>query len=137
MTHQMCQKVYTPLIAELPPVRRQLLLYVLDLLNFMASKSRNNIKGKADRRLARIFQCCILPGDCESGMLSDTERSVSVVKFLLQDQEILRRNVHAMTTTHATLGMETAVDMDDSSSVETIDDFNDASADMHAHKDLA
>ena len=56
--HETAIKVYQNLITELPPLNRQLLLYILDLLAVFASKSDLNKMTTAN--LAAIFQPGIL-----------------------------------------------------------------------------
>jgi hypothetical protein len=52
--HEQTIKTYQHLITEIPPLNRQLLLYILDLLAVFASKSDVNLMNSAN--LAAIFQ---------------------------------------------------------------------------------
>ncbi|SMR42166.1 unnamed protein product [Zymoseptoria tritici ST99CH_1E4] len=83
--HVAAIRVYQSLITELPPLNRQLLLYILDLLAVFASKSDMN--KMTTPNLAAIFQPGIL-NHPQHGMAPEEYRlSQDVLIFLIENQD--------------------------------------------------
>ena len=76
---------YQKLITELPPLNRQLLLYILDLLAVFASKSDLNKMTTAN--LAAIFQPGILSHPNHDMAPSEYRLSQDVLIFLIENQD--------------------------------------------------
>ena len=76
--HSTAITTYQRLITELPPLNRQLLLYILDLLAVFSSKSEQNRMDSAN--LAAIFQ---------PGMLSHPNHDLSPVEYRLSQDVII------------------------------------------------
>ncbi|KAK8232367.1 hypothetical protein HDK90DRAFT_467542 [Phyllosticta capitalensis] len=76
---------YQRLITELPPLNRQLLLYILDLLAVFASKSDLNKMTTAN--LAAIFQPGILSHPSHDMSPPDYRLSQDVLIFLIENQD--------------------------------------------------
>ena len=78
-------RTYQNLITELPPLHRQLLLYILDLLAVFASKSDLNKMTKAN--LAAIFQPGILSHPQHNMAPQEYRLSQDVLVFLIENQD--------------------------------------------------
>jgi hypothetical protein len=78
-------KTYQHLITQLPPLNRQLLLYILDLLAVFASKSDLNKMTTAN--LAAIFQPGILRHPAHDMTVSEYHLSQDVLIFLIENQD--------------------------------------------------
>lgn len=78
-------RVYQKLITELPPLNRQLLLYILDLLAVFASKSDLNKMTTAN--LAAIFQPGILSHPNHDMAPPEYRLSQDVLIFLIENQD--------------------------------------------------
>lgn len=90
-------KSYQELITQLPPLNRQLLLYILDLLAVFASKSDLNKMTTAN--LAAIFQPGVLSHPQHDMSVAEYRLSQDVLIFLIENQD------------HFLIGMQgTAVD---------------------------
>ncbi|KAL9046092.1 MAG: hypothetical protein Q9214_000987 [Letrouitia sp. 1 TL-2023] len=76
---------YQKLITELPPLNRQLLLYILDLLAVFASKSDLNRMGSAN--LAAIFQPGLLTHPTHDMEPKEYRLSQDVLIFLIENQD--------------------------------------------------
>lgn len=76
---------YQQLIKELPPLNRQLLLYLLDLLTVFASKSDLNRMTAAN--LAAIFQPGMLSHPSHDMSPQDYKLSQDVMVFLIENQD--------------------------------------------------
>jgi hypothetical protein len=76
---------YQQLITELPPLNRQLLLYILDLLAVFASKADENRMTSGN--LAAIFQPGILIHPLHDMSPEDYRLSQSVLVFLIENQD--------------------------------------------------
>lgn len=76
---------YQRLITELPPLNRQLLLYILDLLAVFASKSDLNRMNSAN--LAAIFQPGILSHPSHDMSPNEYRLSQDVLMFLIENQD--------------------------------------------------
>lgn len=76
---------YQKLITELPPLNRQLLLYILDLLAVFASKSDLNRMTAAN--LAAIFQPGIISHPSHDMTPSEYRLSQDVLIFLIENQD--------------------------------------------------
>lgn len=83
--HELAIKVYQGLITELPPLNRQLLLYILDLLAVFASKSDLNKMTTAN--LAAIFQPGILSHPQHDMAPQEYRLSQDVLIFLIENQD--------------------------------------------------
>lgn len=77
--------IYQQLITELPPLNRQLLLYLLDLLAVFASKSDENRMTSAN--LAAIFQPGILSHPQHDMQPGQYRLSQDVLIFLIENQD--------------------------------------------------
>lgn len=78
-------RTYQQLITELPPLNRQLLLYLLDLLAVFASKSDENRMGS--QNLAAIFQPGMLSHPNHAMVPQEYQLNQCVVIFLIQNQD--------------------------------------------------
>ncbi|KAH0559597.1 hypothetical protein GP486_003891 [Trichoglossum hirsutum] len=78
-------KVYQQLITQLPPLNRQLLLYILDLLAVFASKSDLNRMTSAN--LSAIFQPGILSHPTHDMSPAEYRLSQDVLIFLIENQD--------------------------------------------------
>ena len=76
---------YQKLITELPPLNRQLLLYILDLLAVFASKSDENRMTAVN--LAAIFQPCALSHPQHDMAVPEYKLSQDVLIFLIENQD--------------------------------------------------
>ncbi|EMR11608.1 hypothetical protein PNEG_00049 [Pneumocystis murina B123] len=77
--------IYKRLIASLPPINRQLLLYILDLLAVFASKSKENLMTVSN--LSSIFQPGILSHPEHDMSPKDYFLSQKVLIFLVDNQD--------------------------------------------------
>ncbi|KAI5811409.1 hypothetical protein DFH27DRAFT_26759 [Peziza echinospora] len=91
-------RVYQQLISELPPLNRQLLLYILDLLAVFASKSEQNLM--TSQNLSAIFQPGLISHPIHDMSPEDYRISQDVLVFLIEHQD------------HFLLGMRGAADED-------------------------
>jgi hypothetical protein len=78
-------KKYQQLITQLPPLNRQLLLYILDLLAVFASKS--DLNKMTTPNLAAIFQPGILSHPAHDMAPSEYRLSQDVLIFLIENQD--------------------------------------------------
>lgn len=78
-------KAYQALITELPPLNRQLLLYILDLLAVFASKS--DLNKMTTPNLAAIFQPGILSHPQHDMAPQEYRLSQDVLIFLIENQD--------------------------------------------------
>ena len=78
-------KTYQQLITELPPLNRQLLLYILDLLAVFASKSDKNRMNSPN--LAAIFQPGMLTHPAHDMAPQEYRLSQDVLIFLIENQD--------------------------------------------------
>lgn len=78
-------KTYQQLIKELPPLNRQLLLYILDLLSVFASKSDHNRMNATN--LAAIFQPGMLSHPSHDMSPHEYRLSQNVLIFLIENQD--------------------------------------------------
>lgn len=76
---------YQKLITELPPLNRQLLLYILDLLAVFASKSDEN--RMTSQNLSAIFQPGILSHPNHDMAPAEYRLSQDVLVFLIENQD--------------------------------------------------
>lgn len=76
---------YQQLITELPPLNRQLLLYILDLLAVFASKSDEN--RMTSQNLAAIFQPGMLSHPAHDMAPAEYRLSQDVLVFLIEHQD--------------------------------------------------
>lgn len=83
--HEKVIKVYQSLITELPPLNRQLLLYILDLLAVFASKS--DLNKMTTPNLAAIFQPGILNHPQHDMAPQEYRLSQDVLIFLIENQD--------------------------------------------------
>ena len=83
--HDKAIVTYQQLITELPPLNRQLMLYILDLLAVFASKSDINLMTSAN--LAAIFQPGLLSHPDHDMSPQDYRLSQDVVIFLVDNQD--------------------------------------------------
>ncbi|KAI9813449.1 MAG: hypothetical protein M1827_004124 [Pycnora praestabilis] len=83
--HDAAIKTYQRLITELPPLNRQLLLYILDLLAVFASKSDLNRMTSAN--LSAIFQPGLLSHPMHDMMPQEYRLSQDVLIFLIENQD--------------------------------------------------
>ena len=77
--------IFQRLITELPPLNRQLLLYILDLLAVFASKSDVNLMNSAN--LAAIFQPGVLSHPTHDMNPPEYRLSQDVLIFLIDNQD--------------------------------------------------
>lgn len=78
-------KTYQRLITELPPLNRQLLLYILDLLAVFASKSELN--RMTSPNLAAIFQPGMLSHPNHDMIPAEYRLSQDIIIFLIENQD--------------------------------------------------
>ncbi|KAI9823775.1 MAG: hypothetical protein M1832_002332 [Thelocarpon impressellum] len=78
-------KVYQQMITELPPLSRQLLLYILDLLAVFASKS--DLNRMSSTNLAAIFQPGMLSHPSHDMSPGEYRLSQDVLVFLIEKQD--------------------------------------------------
>ncbi|KIW76667.1 hypothetical protein Z517_09111 [Fonsecaea pedrosoi CBS 271.37] len=83
--HAAAVSAYQKLITELPPLNRQLLLYILDLLAVFASKSDLNRMTAAN--LAAIFQPGIISHPSHDMAPGEYRLSQEVLIFLIENQD--------------------------------------------------
>ena len=83
--HEAAITTYQRLITELPPLNRQLLLYILDLLAVFASKSEFNRMTSAN--LAAIFQPGMLSHPSHDMEPPEYRLSQDVIIFLIENQD--------------------------------------------------
>ena len=83
--HDAAITTYQRLITELPPLNRQLLLYILDLLAVFASKSEHNRMTSAN--LAAIFQPGMLSHPSHDMEPLEYRLSQDVIIFLIENQD--------------------------------------------------
>lgn len=83
--HSKTVRAYQQLITELPPLNRQLLLYILDLLAVFASKSDLNRMNA--QNLAAIFQPGIISHPKDDMAPSEYRLSQDVLIFLIENQD--------------------------------------------------
>ncbi|KAJ9614007.1 GTPase activating protein (GAP) for Rho1p [Cladophialophora chaetospira] len=83
--HSAAVSAYQKLITELPPLNRQLLLYLLDLLAVFASKSDLNRMTAAN--LAAIFQPGIISHPSHDMSPAEYRLSQDVLIFLIENQD--------------------------------------------------
>ena len=83
--HNQAILTYQRLITELPPLNRQLLLYILDLLAVFSSKSE--INRMTSRNLASIFQPGMLSHPKDDMTPQEYRLSQDVVIFLIDNQD--------------------------------------------------
>jgi hypothetical protein len=83
--HQQTIRIYQQLITELPPLNRQLLLYILDLLAVFASKS--DLNKMTTPNLAAIFQPGILSHPAHDMAPPEYRLSQDVLIFLIENQD--------------------------------------------------
>ncbi|KAI5370272.1 Putative Rho GTPase activation protein [Septoria linicola] len=83
--HEAAIRAYQALITELPPLNRQLLLYILDLLAVFASKSDMN--KMTTPNLAAIFQPGILSHPQHDMAPQEYRLSQDVLIFLIENQD--------------------------------------------------
>ncbi|KLJ13548.1 hypothetical protein EMPG_11506 [Blastomyces silverae] len=83
--HAKAVVTYQQLIKELPPLNRQLLLYILDLLTVFASKSEVNRMTAAN--LAAIFQPGLLSHPAHDMAPKEYKLSQDVLIFLIENQD--------------------------------------------------
>ncbi|KAI9764216.1 MAG: hypothetical protein M1840_008606 [Geoglossum simile] len=78
-------KVYQQLITQLPPLNRQLLLYILDLLAVFASKS--DLNRMTSGNLSAIFQPGLLSHPSHDMSPAEYRLSQDVLIFLIENQD--------------------------------------------------
>lgn len=83
--HTKTVRAYQQLITELPPLNRQLLLYILDLLAVFASKADLNRMNA--QNLAAIFQPGIISHPKDDMAPSEYRLSQDVLIFLIENQD--------------------------------------------------
>ncbi|KAL1998102.1 hypothetical protein VTN02DRAFT_6854 [Thermoascus thermophilus] len=83
--YQKAVATYQQLIRGLPPLNRQLLLYILDLLAVFASKSEQNRMTSAN--LSAIFQPGLLSHPCHDMAPQEYKLSQDVLIFLIENQD--------------------------------------------------
>ncbi|KAM3418616.1 Rho-GTPase-activating protein 5 [Cercospora zeina] len=83
--HEAAIRAYQALITELPPLNRQLLLYILDLLAVFASKS--DLNKMTTPNLAAIFQPGILNHPQHDMAPREYRLSQDVLIFLIENQD--------------------------------------------------
>ncbi|KAI5194802.1 hypothetical protein AUEXF2481DRAFT_444 [Aureobasidium subglaciale EXF-2481] len=85
-------RVYQSLITELPPLNRQLLLYILDLLAVFASKS--DLNKMTTPNLAAIFQPGLLSHPQHDMAPPEYRLSQDVLIFLIENQDSFLIGMH-------------------------------------------
>jgi len=83
--HEAAIATYQKLITELPPLNRQLLLYILDLLAVFASKAELNRMNSAN--LSAIFQPGMLSHPDHDMLPREYRLSQDVIIFLIENQD--------------------------------------------------
>lgn len=83
--HAAAISTYQRLITEIPPLNRQLLLYILDLLAVFSSKAEHNRMTSAN--LAAIFQPGMLSHPTHDMSPSEYRLSQDVIIFLIENQD--------------------------------------------------
>lgn len=83
--HAAAISTYQRLITEIPPLNRQLLLYILDLLAVFASKHEQNRMDSAN--LAAIFQPGMLSHPSHDMSPNEYRLSQDVIIFLIENQD--------------------------------------------------
>ena len=83
--HDAAIRTYQRLITELPPLNRQLLLYILDLLAVFASKSEKNLMTSPN--LSAIFQPGMLSHPNHDMLPNHYRLSQDVIIFLIENQD--------------------------------------------------
>ncbi|KAI9369870.1 hypothetical protein BJX61DRAFT_123703 [Aspergillus egyptiacus] len=83
--HAQAVAAYQQLIRELPPLNKQLLLYILDLLAVFASKSDQNLMDSAN--LSAIFQPGLLSHPQHDMAPDEYKLSQEVLVFLIENQD--------------------------------------------------
>lgn len=83
--HAKAVETYQQLIVELPPLNKQLLLYILDLLAVFASKSEQNRMTSAN--LSAIFQPGMLSHPQHDMAPAEYKLSQDVLIFLIENQD--------------------------------------------------
>lgn len=78
-------RIYQQLITELPPLNRQLLLYILDLLAVFAAKSEEN--RMTSQNLAAIFQPGMLSHPQHAMAPEEYRLNQCVIIFLIENQD--------------------------------------------------
>lgn len=78
-------RTYQSLIVGMPPLNRQLLLYLMDFLAVFASKSELN--KMTTPKLAAIFQPGLLSNSQDSSSLAERQLSQDVLVFLIENQD--------------------------------------------------
>jgi len=84
-SHDEAIRTYQQLITQLPPLNRQLLLYILDLLAVFASKA--DLNKMTTPNLAAIFQPGILSHPAHDMAPSEYRLSQDVLIFLIENQD--------------------------------------------------
>ncbi len=87
---------YQRLIRELPPLNRQLLLYILDLLAVFAAKSDLNRMNSVN--LAAIFQPGVLSHPAHDMLPDEYRLSQDVLVFLIENQDHFLMGLYGTTT---------------------------------------
>ena len=90
--HATAIATYQRLITEIPPLNRQLLLYILDLLAVFSSKSEQNRMDSAN--LAAIFQPGMLSHPTHDMSPSEYRLSQDVIVFLIENQDNFLIGMH-------------------------------------------
>lgn len=73
------------LVSGLPPISRQLLLYILDLLAVLASKSEDNLM--TSERLVAAFQPSLLSRSLSAMTAGDHTQAAKTMVFMVQYQD--------------------------------------------------
>jgi hypothetical protein len=94
-------RIYQALITELPPLNRQLLLYILDLLAVFASKSDLNKMTTAN--LAAIFQPGLLSHPQHDMAPQEYRLSQDVLIFLIENQDCFLIGMPGTAADHETV----------------------------------
>ena len=97
-------QLYQRLILQLPPVRRHILLYILELLAVFASEAQSNQMRSGD--LAAVFQRGILSHPQHDFALSENRLNQNVVMFL-----IIYQSSFALRALNTTRGVQTLQDI--------------------------
>ena len=87
-------------VVNLPPLNRQLLLYLLDLLAVFASKSDKN--HMTSSRLVAVFQPSLLSKEPQSMTAEDHELAASVMVFMVENQDHFLIGLTGTTTDQGT-----------------------------------
>lgn len=94
-------KTYQRLITEIPPLNRQLLLYILDLLAVFASKSDLNLMNATN--LSAIFQPGLLSHPGHDLSPPDYRLSQDVLIFLIENQDHFLVGMHGTAADEKTI----------------------------------